>query len=104
MWNVNSFLEIAKTCLPDMVTQFNSIFDTQHNRDARRSLLYSVYEAFPRISIDYGFLEKTDRVCMAIGDFRWNDIETWVTRTSTGIIPFTVDVSPTSSVTVKVYS
>ena len=77
MWNVNSFLEIAKTCLPDMVTQFNSIFDTQHNRDARRSLLYSVYEAFPRISIDYGFLEKTDRVCMAIGDFRWNDIETW---------------------------
>jgi len=77
MWNVKSFLDIAKECLPDMVTQFNTIFDAQHNRDARRSLLYSVYEAFPRISIDYGILEKTDHVSMAIGDFRWNDIESW---------------------------
>ena len=60
-----------------MIQQFNRIYDTKHNRDERRSLLYSVYEAFPRISIDYGILEKTDKVCMTIGDFRWNDIESW---------------------------
>jgi mannose-1-phosphate guanylyltransferase len=77
MWNVNSYIEIAKTHLPEMISQFNRIYDTKHNRDERRSLLYSVYEAFPHISIDYGILEKTDRVCMAIGDFRWNDIESW---------------------------
>lgn len=77
MWNVNSFKDIAQKTIPDMVAQFNRIYDTQHNRDERRNLLYSVYEAFPRISIDYGILEKTDKVCMAIGDFRWNDIESW---------------------------
>lgn len=77
MWNVNTYLDIAKTYLPDMINQFNRIYDTKHNRDERRSLLYSVYEAFPRISIDYGILEKTDKVCMTIGDFRWNDIESW---------------------------
>ena len=77
MWNVNAFIDIAKACLPEMISQFNRIYDTLHDRDERRSLLYSVYEAFPHISIDYGILEKTDNVCMAIGDFRWNDIETW---------------------------
>ena len=77
MWNANSFIGIVKDCLPEMVAQFNRIFDSKHSRDERRSLLYSVYEAFPRISIDYGVLEKTDKVCMAIGDFRFNDIESW---------------------------
>ncbi|MCQ2068290.1 MAG: mannose-1-phosphate guanylyltransferase [Bacteroidaceae bacterium] len=77
MWNVNAYIDIAKTHLPDMISQFNRIYDTKHNRDERRSLLYSVYEAFPHISIDYGILEKTDKVCMAIGDFSWNDIESW---------------------------
>lgn len=77
MWNVNSFLEIARECQPDMVAQFDSIYDSQHDRDARRSLLYSVYEAFPRLSIDYAILEKTDKVFMATGEFRFNDIESW---------------------------
>jgi len=77
MWNANAFIDIAKSCQPEMIGQFDRIFDSKHSRDERRSLLYSVYEAFPRISIDYGILEKTDKVCMAIGDFRWNDIESW---------------------------
>ena len=77
MWNANAFLDIAKACQPEMIGQFDRIFDSKHSRDERRSLLYSVYEAFPRISIDYGILEKTDKVCMTIGDFSWNDIESW---------------------------
>ena len=77
MWNVNSFIDIVRQCLPEMIAQFDTIFNTLHNRDTRRSLLYSVYEAFPRISIDYGILEKSDKVFMATGDFRFNDIESW---------------------------
>ncbi len=77
MWNVNSFIEIAGECLPDLEAQFNVIFDSAHNRDARRGLLYSVYEAFPHISIDNAVLEKTDKVYMATGNFQWNDIESW---------------------------
>lgn len=77
MWNVNAFIEIAHTCMPDMVAQFNRIFESKRSRDERRSLLYAVYEAFPRISIDYGILEKTDKVSMTVSDFRWNDIESW---------------------------
>ncbi len=77
MWNVNSFIGIAGECLPDLEAQFNVIYDSTHNRDARRSLLYSVYEAFPRISIDYAVLEKSDKVYMTTGNFHWNDIESW---------------------------
>lgn len=77
MWNVNTFLEQARLLLPDMTAQFDHIFSTMHNRDDRRSLLYSVYEAFPKMSLDYGILEKSDRVYMEVCDFRWSDIESW---------------------------
>ena len=77
MWNVNSFIDIMRSCLPDISVQFDRIFDSIHNRDSRRSLLYAVYEALPHISVDYGLLEKTDKVFMVTGSFKWNDIESW---------------------------
>lgn len=77
MWNVNSFIEIARECLPGMVEQFDIVFDSSHDRDCRRKLLYSVYDAFPRLSLDYGILEKSDHVYVEMGNFRWNDIESW---------------------------
>lgn len=77
MWNVNSFIDIMRSCLPEVSAQFDRIFDTLHNRDSRRNLLYAVYEALPHISVDYGLLEKTDKVFMATGSFKWNDIESW---------------------------
>ena len=77
MWDVNSLIEIAHSCLAEMTAQLDRIYDTLRNRDSRRNLLYTLYEAFPYISIDYGILEKTDKVYMATGDFRWNDIESW---------------------------
>lgn len=77
MWNVNSFLEIANECIPEIASQFENIFSKNHTRDSRRSLLYSVYDAFPRLSLDYGILEKSEHVYMEMGNFRWNDIESW---------------------------
>lgn len=77
MWNVNAFIQTAATCLPEVTTQFDMIYGTCHNRDARRNRLYAFYEAFPHVSIDYALLEKADNVYMATGTFRWNDIESW---------------------------
>lgn len=77
MWNVDTFIDTASTYLPEMVEQFNRLFDSQHNRDERRNVLYSVYETLPKISIDYGLLEKAENVYMALSSFGWNDIESW---------------------------
>ena len=77
MWNVNSFIKAAGTYLPEVTMQFEHIYGTCHDRDARRNELYAFYEAFPHVSIDYALLEKADNVYMSMGSFRWNDIESW---------------------------
>lgn len=77
MWSAESFIRTASVYLPDVYRQFEMIFSTQHNRDARRKELYSFYEAFPHVSIDYALMEKADNVYMAIGTFKWSDIVSW---------------------------
>ena len=77
MWNADAFIRTAAVYLPEVVSQFEMIFSTCHNRDARRNRLYAFYEAFPHVSIDYSLLEKADNVYMAMGTFKWNDIESW---------------------------
>ncbi len=77
MWNVNTFIKAAATWLPEAAAQFDMIYSTCHNRDARRNRMYAFYEALPHISVDYALLEKADNVYMAMGAFKWNDIESW---------------------------
>lgn len=77
MWNAETFIRTAAAYLPEVTTQFEMIYSSCHNRDARRNRLYAFYEAFPHVSIDYALLEKADNVYMAMGSFKWNDIESW---------------------------
>ncbi len=77
MWNVETFINTVRVCMPDMMAQFDNIYDNHHNRDARRKLLYSVFESFPHRSIDFGVLEKAENVYVTLGEFYWNDIESW---------------------------
>uniref|UniRef100_A0AB33ITG8 Mannose-1-phosphate guanylyltransferase n=1 Tax=Prevotella sp. GTC17253 TaxID=3236793 RepID=A0AB33ITG8_9BACT len=35
------------------------------------------FPSYPNISIDYGILEKSDRVCVMMCDFGWADLGTW---------------------------
>lgn len=77
VWNVDTFINTTKVCMPDIVEQFEHIYNNHHNRDARRNLLYSVYESFPHRSIDLAVLEKADNVYMSLGEFAWSDIESW---------------------------
>ena len=77
MWNVETFINTSKIYMSELVEQFERIYDNLHNRDARRNLLYSVYESFPHKSIDLALLERAENVYMALGEFAWSDIETW---------------------------
>jgi mannose-1-phosphate guanylyltransferase len=40
-------------------------------------LLAKAFRRMPRISIDYGVMEKTNNVCVIPGDFGWDDVGTW---------------------------
>lgn len=40
-------------------------------------VLAEVYAGLPKISVDYGILEKADRMLVMPGDFGWDDIGSW---------------------------
>ncbi len=77
MWNVQAFIDTANSFLPEIVEQIRRIFDTRHDRNARRNVMYACYEGFPHASIDYAILEKAENVYMIRSFFNWNDIESW---------------------------
>lgn len=81
-WNSGMFLWQAKT-LPRKLEQFapdlfpfweKMIKSLKENKD---TLLNSVYEDIPSISIDYGLMERAQPVWMCRGDFGWSDVGAW---------------------------
>ncbi len=45
--------------------------------DRMDAAMAKVYPRLPRISVDYGILEKADRVRVTEGHFAWDDVGTW---------------------------
>ena len=41
---------------------------------SENEVLWAIYDTIPKISIDYGIMERADHVYMLQGDFGWNDI------------------------------
>lgn len=41
------------------------------------AVLKEVYACLPKISVDYGIMEKADRVYTIPGEFLWDDVGTW---------------------------
>jgi len=47
--------------------------------DAEAETIEKVYPEIPKISIDYGVMEKSDKVMVFSGEFGWNDVGSWDT-------------------------
>lgn len=77
VWNVNTIIDTMMKMLPDMTTRLDTIFRGEANRDKRRTDLYSCYESFPNISVDYAVIEKSHNVYMLVGSFGWADLGRW---------------------------
>ena len=41
------------------------------------NILHKEFGILPKISIDYGIMEKTDDLVVVRGNFKWDDIGTW---------------------------
>ncbi len=47
------------------------------NTPREREVVNAVYPTIPKISIDYGIMERADKVLVLIGEFGWNDVGSW---------------------------
>ncbi|MGI9860909.1 mannose-1-phosphate guanylyltransferase [Moorella naiadis] len=83
LWNSGIFvwqLPVIKTALekylPELMTALAPICKAIGTPDFE-SILAECFPALPRISIDYGVMEKADNVWVVPGDFGWDDLGTW---------------------------
>ena len=65
-----------KTHLEDLYLIFEQEYKGAKYPDSVENITH-IYSACPSISIDFGIMEKSDRVFVLKGGFGWSDVGTW---------------------------
>ncbi len=78
VWKASTILSWFEKLLPDIYACLVRIGEAM-NTPQETDEIKSVYPVIPKISIDYGIMERADKVLMLEGDFGWNDIGSYDT-------------------------
>lgn len=73
VWKASTILKYFEKLLPDIYEKLMLIMEAM-GTSSEYDILQAIYDTIPKISIDYGIMERADRVYMLEGDFGWNDI------------------------------
>ncbi len=73
IWKTSVILEQFKKYLPEMYKCTEKLMES----DGREEDLNQFYHACESISIDYGIMEKAEKVHVLPGEFEWNDVGSW---------------------------
>lgn len=76
VWKAGTILRRFGDHLPQVGRLLGPLQDALEDGETREGIT-AFYEKCPSISIDYGIMEKADRVWVIPGDFRWNDVGSW---------------------------
>ena len=76
VWKASTILEKFRQLLPDIYAYLMEIKEAMQTSD-EQTVVQELYPKIPKISIDYGIMERTEGVLMVEGDFGWNDIGSW---------------------------
>jgi mannose-1-phosphate guanylyltransferase len=72
LWKVSRIRELIAKHLPELWSGLQQVFSAKGKSSFRQ-----LYQSLPRISIDYGVMQKADRVVVVPAPFAWDDIGTW---------------------------
>jgi len=75
-WKASVILKEMTKHLPDVVSVFKG-WENILGTAGERAFLEKAYSESPKISIDYGVMEKTDIAWLYSGNFGWSDIDSW---------------------------
>lgn len=73
IWKASTILGYFERLLPDIYAYLVKIGDAMGTPN-EASVIEELYPQIPKISIDYGIMERADGVLMLEGDFGWNDV------------------------------
>lgn len=83
VWNAGIFIWSVKTILSEFQRHLPAMFDSIQDitsslaQEASADVLDGQWPQLQSISIDYGILEKTERLVVIPADLGWNDVGNW---------------------------
>lgn len=75
-WRLDVINEAYRRYLPQIYVELKKIAEAI-GTDEEKRVLGKVFPSLPKISVDYGVLEKSSDVCVVPGDFGWDDLGSW---------------------------
>ena len=78
VWRASVILNKFKELLPEVYQCIVKIGDAMGTPDEEK-VINEIYPVIPKISVDYGIMEKADNVVVIDGEFGWNDVGSWDT-------------------------
>lgn len=76
MWSLETILTALDAFLPDISTVFKA-GRKELGTSREQSFVDGIFPGLPSVSIDYGIMEKSDKVYVLPADFGWSDLGTW---------------------------
>lgn len=77
IWRSELILRLIGRYLPELAAGLSQIAAVLDNGPEYGAKVAGVYPRLPRVSIDYGIMEKADNVFVLPGDFGWDDVGSW---------------------------
>lgn len=78
IWKIPTILSLFEKHLPDVYERLLRIRDAV-GTESEHDVLIREYDRMQRISVDYGIMEKLEKILVIPGDFGWNDVGSWTT-------------------------
>lgn len=75
-WSLKTIMQCFEIYLPEIHGLFKEgegIYGTSEEQD----FIHKTYGSCRNVSIDYGVMEKADKVYVLVSDFGWSDLGTW---------------------------
>ena len=76
IWRADTILDQMQHYLPEVYDAFEPVQQVLGTSEEHQAVT-SAFQTCPRISIDYGVMERAEKVYVVPGSFGWNDIGDW---------------------------
>lgn len=76
VWKASVIMRYFEELLPDVYACLQQISEAM-NTGNEREVINGVYPEIPKISIDYGIMERAGNVLVLEGNFGWSDVGSW---------------------------
>ena len=76
LWNLQTIDNAFNVYLPEVASRFNAGKEI-YGTDKEQQFIDELYPSCSNISIDYGVMEKAEKVFVLCSEFGWSDLGTW---------------------------